>query len=261
MPTETKPTRHVVVTGADVNIGAAIAHHLASAGWGLVVHGRTAAEAETALGLLLTRVPGAVAIETSCDLASPAEIDAAWARLDDRGVVVDAVVNNAADQAIQNDGFLDPELFESVFAVNVFGALRVARHCAQRLIAGELPGAIVNISSLAGQRGIPGRPAYSSSKAALDGITRGMALELAGHGITVNPIAAGYVHNGRWADLSDESLDRRRKNIPVGVPTFPDEIAHLAELLISRRLPSMTGSTLVIDGGLSVQQVPADTVR
>lgn len=246
----------VLVTGADVGIGAVIARVLARR-WTVVAHGRGPEQAAVAAAAVREHGPAGQVLPVAFDLGRPDEVDAAWDRLDRLGVRVTAAVNNAADQAMLNDPPLDPAQFEAVFAVNTFGPLRVARHCAERLKARGESGAIVNISSLAGQQGIVGRPAYSASKAALDGVTRALALEYAASGITANAIAAGFVDNDRWTAAEPARLEWRRRNIPMGLPTGPGEIASLTEFLISGRVPTMTGSILLIDGGLSIQQVPA----
>jgi 3-oxoacyl-[acyl-carrier protein] reductase len=119
-------------------------------------------------------------------------------------------------------------------------------------------GAIVNISSLAGKRPIHGRCANNASKAAVNGLTRSMALELAPHGIRMNAIAPGYVRTARWATLNEVSAVRRLRNIPTGAPTDADELAALAMFLASDHACSLIGQIIDLDGGLGVQQVPRD---
>lgn len=108
----------------------------------------------------------------------------------------------------------------------------------------------------AGEGPIWGRSAYSASKAALEGLTRAMSLELAQHDILVNCISAGYVWTPRWNDLSPENEARRRANTPGSEPTQQDEIARLTLFLASRQAPTLIGSRIVINGGLNAHQVP-----
>jgi 3-oxoacyl-[acyl-carrier protein] reductase len=171
----------------------------------------------------------------------------------------DILVNNAAHLGLGRAGFLEQDraFFREVLEVNIFGAF----HCSQlaaRAMKHRGAGSIVNISSLAGERAIRGRSAYNASKAALDGLSRAMALELAPCGIRVNTIAAGYIWTPRWEKLTPEDSQRRRLNIPSGGPTAPEEIAQAVMFLCSDAAPTLAGARLVIDGGLGVQQVPPD---
>jgi NAD(P)-dependent dehydrogenase (short-subunit alcohol dehydrogenase family) len=251
--------RTVLVTGSTQNLGFTMARILAQNGARVVLHGPDCASVETARNALRAEVPEARLETVSFDLANPSEIDRAFAELSAGNLEPDILVNNAAHLGLGTAGFLEQssEFFREVLEVNLFGAFR----CAQRAAAGMTKkgwGRIVFISSLAGERAIWGRSAYNTSKAALDGLMRSMALELAPHGVSVNAVVPGYVWTPRWNDLSPAVEERRKDNIPCAQPTRQEEIARTILFLVSDAAPSMTGARLVIDGGLGVQQVPRD---
>jgi len=246
-----------LVTGATQNLGRVIATQFARQGAHVIVHGITGAE-EVAEALA-DEVGSSDILGVSFDLADPDGIRDGFAELAARGVRLDVLVNNAAHLGLEDTDPLEstPELFRRVLEVNVFGT-HLCSVLAARSMATRGRGAIVNISSLAGQRAIHGRLSYNTSKAAIDGMTRSMAIDLARHGIRVNAIAPGYVWSDRWDRIDQAEADRRRARIPVSEPTSQCEIAALAAFLASDRALSLTGEVVVIDGGLSAQQSPWD---
>ncbi len=175
----------------------------------------------------------------------------------------DILVNNAAHLGLGDDTtFLGqtPAFFREVIDANLHGTFLCSQLAARHLRDARRPGAIINITSLAGERSIWGRSGYCTSKAALEGLTRAMSLELAQHNIRVNCISAGYIWTPRWNDLSPEQTARRHQNTPGRAPTQQEEIARLALFLASEQAPTLIGSRIVIDGGLNAQQVPSDVV-
>ncbi|MFA6289944.1 MAG: SDR family oxidoreductase [Opitutaceae bacterium] len=252
-----------LVTGATQNLGYTIALLFARAGARTLVHGRTAAEAGDAAGRMRAKAPAAEIHAVAFELGSTAAIDTAFADLDLRGLAPDILVNNAAHLGLAPDTSFTgqtPEFFREVMEVNLFGGLRCSQLVAASLCGRKRGGSIINITSLAGERPIWGRSAYCASKAALEGLTRAMSLELARHDIQVNCISAGYIWTPRWDGLTPEQVARRRANTPGGEPTQQDEIARLTLFLASKQAPTLIGSRIVIDGGLNAQQVPGDVV-
>ncbi|MEO7934181.1 MAG: SDR family oxidoreductase [Chthoniobacterales bacterium] len=249
----------VLVTGSTQNLGFAIATAFTDTGACVVVHGQCEDEATDTRRRLKERAPQAEVEAVAFDLGKSVEIERGFAGLKKRGLLPDVLVNNAANLGLGDSGFLEqsPEFFRKVLEVNLFGVF----YCSQ-LAAAEMKrrgrGSIVNISSLAGERAVWGRSAYNTSKAALDGLTRSMVLELAEHGIRINTVVPGYVWTPRWEKIGSKATTRRRKNIPVGVPTTVEEIARLVLFLALDEGPTLLGARVVIDGGLSVQQVPKD---
>ncbi len=253
--------KSVLVTGSSQNLGLSIAEAYVQAGARVILHAREASELVPAATHLRKRNPNAELHEEAFDLGQASSIESGFKNLRSRGLLPDILINNAAHLGLGTSGFLvqSPAFFREVLEVNLFGAFLCAQLAASHMcmIGG---GAIVNISSLAGERCIHGRCAYNTSKAALEGLTRSMALDLARHSIRVNAITLGYVWTERWNDLSDADQQRRRHNLPSGQPCHPEEIAQLVLYTSSEASPNLTGASLVLDGGLSSQQLPGDVV-
>lgn len=249
-----------MVTGATQNLGFTIATHFARAGARTIIHGMTSQEAEVARERVWGMVPGADVHPTHFSLADLAAIESSFDELSCEGLFPDILVNNAAHLGLGNSGFLEQttEYFREVMDVNLIGAFRCAQLAALDMKARGQGGVIINITSLAGERAIWGRTAYCASKAALEGLTRAMSLELAPYQIRVNAISAGYIWTTRWEALTPEQEERRRQNIPLREPTQQEEIAHLTLFMASGQVPSLIGERVVIDGGLNVQQLPWD---
>lgn len=253
----------VLVTGSTQNLGHTIALLFARAGARTIVHGRALPDAEAAACRLKTDTPSADVHATHFSLGENASIEACFDDLKIRGLMPDILVNNAAHLGLGADmSFLGqtPEFFGEVIGANLIGTMRCSQLAAAHLRDIGRGGSIINITSLAGERPIWGRSAYCASKAALEGLTRAMSLELAQHDILVNCISAGYIWTPRWNDLTPDQLARRRANAPCHEPTQQDEIARLTLFLASRQAPTLIGSRIVIDGGLNAQQVPGDVV-
>jgi len=249
----------VLVTGSTQNLGLSIASAFAESGARVILHGSEGGALLKAEKELLSNISNST-LETVCfDLARSNEIDEGFRTLEQRGLSPDILINNAAHLGLGTSGFLEQKMafFREVMEVNLFGAL----HCSQLAARGMSKsggGSIVHISSLAGERGIWGRSAYNTSKAAIDGLTRSMALELAPLNIRVNAVAPGYVWTPRWDAISPETLATRKSNTPFGAPSQQEEIAQTVLFLSSDAAPSLIGSRIVIDGGLNAQQVPRD---
>jgi len=249
----------VLVTGSTQNLGYSIATFFAQSGARVVVHGSTHEKTEAARLAMNAIVPGSEIHAVAFDLGKQDKIDAAFSELEARGLLPDILVNNGAHLGLGESGFLEqsPEFFREVVEVNFFGAFRCSQLAASYMKKRGV-GAIINISSLAGERGIWDRSGYNTSKAALDGLTRSMAMELAPIGIRVNSISLGYVWTPRWDHIGSEKAARRRKNTPCQEPTQQEEVARMVLFLASDAAPSLVGSTIIMDGGLGLQQVPRD---
>ena len=247
----------VLVTGANRNTGLAIAEAFAREGAVVWLNGRkpdeVAREADR-----LRKTFGATVIEAPADIAVQEEVDALFASIRETSGRLDVLVNNAVIQGVGHALVDTPRaLLEDVFRVNVYGAYACAQGAA-RLMVAQKSGAIVNIGSNTAERAILNRTAYVASKAAIDGLSRAMAVELGPHGIRVNEVIAGYIRTERWDVLAEGVEDRRHANIPLRAEASGADIADAVLFLTSDAAARINGARLVVDGGSLAQLYPAD---
>ncbi len=159
---------------------------------------------------------------------------------------IDILVNNAGVFQVASLADSTPEQVEKLFAVNVFGLLELSRKAAAVLPAG---GRIINISSIAGRAAIPGFAAYNATKAAVDSITRNLAVELGPQGITVNAVAPGATETD-MLPKDPQFIAEFTAKTPLGRVGRPDDIAGAVAFLASRDADWVTGQVIDASGGL-----------
>jgi NAD(P)-dependent dehydrogenase (short-subunit alcohol dehydrogenase family) len=246
----------VLVTGAVRNTGLAIAETFARAGATVALNGRHREDVVREADRLRKEF-GVPVIECVADIARHGEVGAMFATIENETGRLDVLVNNAIVQAVGHSLIDTPrEMLEETFFTNVFGTYYCCQFAARRMIAAG-GGAIINVGSTTAIRAIRNRTAYVASKGAVDALTRAMALELGPHNIRVNSLVAGYIHTDRWATLTTEAA-RRRANVPLGREASGRDIANAVLFLASDSANGIHGAQLVVDGGVTIQQVPAD---
>ncbi len=241
--------RRAIVTGASRGIGRAIALSLAGEGVSFAAVAYTEASARETADL--AAAAGVEARAFGVDVASAAEVDAAVRTiLADMGPV-QILVNNAG---ITRDGLLlrmSDEDFDRVLAVNLKGAFHFTRALARSLLR-EKGARIVNVASVVGLTGNAGQANYAASKGGLIAMTRSLALEFAGRGVTVNAVAPGFVATDMTAGLVEKNRAEIESRIPLGRLGSPADIAGAVVWLASEQAAYVTGAILVVDGGLTL---------
>jgi NAD(P)-dependent dehydrogenase (short-subunit alcohol dehydrogenase family) len=228
-----------LVTGGGSGIGAAVARRLAADGLEITVTDASLEAAEAVAGEL-----GARALQI--DVRDEAQVAPAMTE-------IDVLINVAGIGSTTNAPETPLEVWENVFAVNARGTFLCCKHVIPGMVA-RGGGSIVNVASVAALVGLRNRAAYSASKGAVVSLTRALAIDHVGDGIRVNAVCPGTVDSPwvrRLVEESGESLDALRQRQPMGRLGTPDEIADAVAYLSSDRAAFVTGSVLVIDGGLT----------
>jgi len=237
------------VTGAGRGLGRAGALALAAAGADLVLVSRTQSQLEATARLV--EGLGRRALVAPADTRNAAEVEAAAAAAVARFGRIDILFNNAGTNVRKSVVEMPDEDFHTIMDTNVTGAFLVARAVGRQMVR-QGAGVIVNMSSMSALSAEPTKAVYAASKGAMALFTKGLALELAPHGIRVNAIAPGYmltslVQGGLEADPARKQ--RVLARIPLGRLGQPEEIGGALVFLASDAARYVTGATVVIDGG------------
>jgi 3-oxoacyl-[acyl-carrier protein] reductase len=239
----------VLVTGAQRGIGRAIALRFAGAGADVALNyldDKPAAEsaAKEIIGL------GRRATTIAADISRPEEARRLVADAERALGPIDVLVNNAG--IFPRAPFLDltEEMWDAVLDTNLKATFVCAQETARRMVAAGRPGAIVNISSGAPYRGGTRATAYMASKLGIVGLTRGMARELAPHGIRVNAVAPG-VTNTAMPRLgnTEEALAALGRSNPTGRLAEPEDIADVVVFLATDEARHLVGQLIHVNGG------------
>ena len=235
--------RRILVTGAGKGIGEATARLLADQGAKVVALSRSRDD--------LDRLHADLGCETiACDLS---DLDTALCKARN-ALPLDGLVNNAGTTALEP--FLDTsaDAFDHLMTVNVKAAMVIAQVAARDMIGRGVAGSIVNVSSVAASIGIADHTAYCASKAALDALTRVMAIELGPHGIRVNSVNPAVTLTPMavkaWSDPA--KADPVKERMPMGRFIEPGEVADVIAFLLSGRAGMVAGHSLAVDGGLLI---------
>jgi 3-oxoacyl-[acyl-carrier protein] reductase len=237
-----------LVTGAQQGIGRAIAVALARDGADVGVNFLDEPSAAEHVADEI-RSLGRRAIAVQADVARAASVEAMVTAVVDALGPPEVLVNNAGVFPRASFLELQEREWDHVLGVNLKGSFLCAQAVARALVAGDRPGAIVNISSSA-VRGDARGVHYSASKAGVVGLTRAMALALAPHRIRVNAIAPGLTdtQQPRYGN-TEEQLAVRAREIPLGRMAQPEEIARVAVFLATSEACWITGELIHVNGG------------
>ena len=235
-----------LVTGASRGIGAAVAQQLGRDGWIVAVNYRSdEIGAERTVHAIQSE--GGTAHAIAGDVADATRngglIDDVEERL---GAPVLALVNNAGVRADNLAIQISDDDWDTVLQTNLSAAFRLTRRALRSMLRARY-GRVVNIASVVGPNANPGQANYAAAKAGLIGMTKTIAAEVAKRNVTVNAVAPGLIETDMTADLAPDLLS----NVPARRAGSPDDVAGCVRFLASDAAGYVTGTTLVVDGGLS----------
>jgi len=236
-----------LVTGASGGLGSAIAKALAAQGARLAVSGSNVEKLERFReGLRGDHVA------IGCNLADGAAVDQLVPQaVDALGGKLDILVNNAGvtrDNLIMR---MKDDEFEEVMRINLEAAFRLMRGAAKPMMRARF-GRIISITSVVGVTGNPGQANYVASKAALIGMTKSVAQELASRGITVNAIAPGFMTSAMTDALNEQQRESILSRIPMGAMGTGEDVGAACAYLASKEAGYVTGQTLHVNGGMAM---------
>ncbi|MGJ3508270.1 SDR family NAD(P)-dependent oxidoreductase [Enemella sp. A6] len=236
--------RQVLVTGGSNGIGLEIARAFADAGATVTITGRKASADEYDHDLSAFRY-------AQCDMSDNDQIDALAAGLD----ALDVLVNNAG-QNLARENEWEPENFDRILQINLSSVFRLTNAVLPLLKASDLPGGgnVINTGSMTSYFAISVTPAYGATKAAIVQLTKTMAVTWGADGVRANAVAPGLVETNMTRPMitrgmSEPTVDRT----PLGRVGAPDDLSGVVLFLASSAAKFVTGQTLLVDGGFSVQ--------
>jgi len=243
--------KSVIVTGGGRGIGRAIVERLAADGADVTFFFRanaTAAGEVTAAG----QAAGLRIAAEQVDVCDPEACNAAVERVAERCGRIDVLVNNAGVIRDNLLGLLEDEDVRTVLETNVGGVFNVTRAVVPHMIA-RRAGKIVNVSSVAGEKGGRGQTNYAASKGAINAFTRALAVELAPRRITVNCVAPGVIETDMSRGIRDLAGEEAKARILLRRFGTPQEVADAVWFLASRYADYVTGQILHVDGGFKME--------
>ena len=236
-----------LITGATGGIGASIAKALHNAGATIAISGTRAAVLEE----LKVSLGGERVHVLPCNLSSAEDVEKLVPAAEAAMGGLDILVNNAG---ITKDGLamrMKDEDWQAVLDVNLTSAFRLAR-AAMRGMMKKRWGRIISVTSIVGVTGNPGQANYVASKAAIIGMSKAIAQEMAARNVTVNCVAPGFIATPMTDALNDRQKEAILGRIPAGRMGGPDDIAAAVLYLASEEAAYVTGQTLHVNGGMAM---------
>jgi 3-oxoacyl-[acyl-carrier protein] reductase len=238
-----------LVTGGSRGIGRAIAEALAADGYAVAVNfiSNEGAAKDTVESI---EAAGGKAIMVQADVSDSEKVEAMFAEIEERLGSVMALVNNAGVRA---DGLalgMKDDAWRRVIDTNLFGTFACTRRALRPMLKAR-KGRIVNITSISGMHASPGQANYSAAKAGVIGLTKTIAAEVAGKGISVNAVAPGLIATDLTSNLNDKQVDAIQGRVPAKRIGTPEDVASLVSWLCSDKASYIMGVVYPVDGGLT----------
>ena len=251
----------VFITGAQTGTGYGIAELFAKNGWDVFITSRRGAEAE-ASAKKLAETYGVFAKGYECNIRNEQQIIDIFNDIDKTGRFVETVVLNAAnmgfnpkDPAAGQDFWTVPvEDFQLVFETNLVWNFMIIRQAAMRMRE-KGKGSVVFVSSNTAYRAIPNRAAYSASKGGINSLTKALAVDLGPYGIRCNVVLPGTIKTARWTEMGSKQIVNGSLT-PIGDISDFEDIANAVWFFGTDMSKNVTGTELVVDGGMTCQLYP-----
>jgi NAD(P)-dependent dehydrogenase (short-subunit alcohol dehydrogenase family) len=245
--------RRAIVTGAAQGMGQAIAQRLAEAGAHVLLAGRNAPALEKTAAAIVA--DGGQAAWIFADTTNMTDIDKIAQTAADSLGGIDILVNNAGGMHPFTPALeISEDMWELTLDSNLKGTFFLSQRVARRMVTAGRGGKIINIASIAALRPDPQLAAYNASKAGVASLTKSLALEFAQYGILVNAVVPGPVMTPNTAAVYavPEIQQIVNQRVPLGHVGQPEDVGNAVLFLASRAADHVTGSLLVVDGGMTV---------
>lgn len=250
----------VFITGAQSGTGFVIAERFAKAGRDIIITGRSEKEVQAAAKNISEKY-GVFAKGYECNIRNEQQTIDIFSDIDREGIFAETVILNAADMGFGTDPSkgmdffeLDIADFQRVFETNLVWNFMIVRQAAIRMRENG-KGSIVFISSNTSYRAIPNRVAYSASKGGINAMTKALAVDLGKYGIRVNAVLPGTIKTARWAEMGSKQIVSGALT-PIGDISDFEDVANACWFFGTDMSKNVTGTELIVDGGMSCQLYP-----
>ena len=240
----------VLITGGNRNTGYGIAKLFAERGWAVIVTSRNQQSVDQAVEQLKKETNGVI-FGFAHDVRQTNKVDELLQKVMQTGYIPDSIILNGAMLGIGVDPLTVPiEEWEEVLHCNVVGNFAVARTFAKVMVEKGIQGTLVFLGSVNYQDCNEGRSSYNTSKGAILSLTKSLAVDLGKFGIRTNCLMPGPIRTDRYDKLTPQEREYRDSSLPIGRVSTIEEVAKGVYFLASEESGNMTGSGVILDGGM-----------